>query len=69
MPFPKTDEELLMAGYRYEGSRRCLGPTCGAYVAWYRTPRNKRIPLNPGTLEPHFATCPDVKNFLSRKAN
>jgi len=63
MPFPKTEYELVKAGYEYEGTRKCSGPTCDVMIAWYRTPMGERIPLEEGTLEPHFAKCPDVKNF------
>lgn len=63
MPFPKTEDELAKAGYEYEGTRKCSGPTCDVLLAWYRTPNGKRIPLEEGTLEPHFAKCPDVKRF------
>jgi hypothetical protein len=63
MSFPKTEDELAKAGYTYEGTSRCTGKTCRQEIAWYKTPKGKRIPLNEGTLEPHFSTCPDVKDF------
>jgi hypothetical protein len=63
MPFPKTEDELARAGYEYEGTRKCSGPHCEQQIAWYRTPKGKRIPLNEGTLEPHWAKCPDAKTF------
>jgi hypothetical protein len=63
MPFPRTEQELAEAGYKYEGTRRCSGPHCHAEIAWYRTPKGKRIPLDEGTLAPHFQTCLDVKEF------
>ena len=63
MSFPKTEDELAKAGYTYEGTRECSGPTCHQQIAWYRTPKGKRIPLEEGTLEPHFANCPDVERF------
>ena len=63
MPFPRTDEELARAGYEYEGTSRCNGLNCRKEIAWYRTPAGKRIPLDEGTLEPHWSTCPDAKEF------
>lgn len=62
MPFPKTEDELARAGYTYEGTRKCIGPNCGAEITWYKTPRNKYIPLNPD-LTPHWTTCPDAESF------
>ncbi len=64
MPFPRTDNELTAAGYEYDNSSKCNA--CGADIAWYRTPRGKTIPLNEGTLEPHWSTCPKAEKF--RKA-
>ena len=63
MPFPKTEDGLAKAGYTYENTRKCSSPICGQDIAWYRTPKGKRIPLDEGTLEPHWATCPDAKSF------
>jgi hypothetical protein len=63
MPFPKTDDELAKAGYKYEGTSRCTGANCKAEIAWYRTPKGKHIPLNEGTLEPHWTTCADSEAF------
>ena len=63
MPFPKTEAEFAEAGYEYESTSRCKGPTCRASIAWYRTPKGKRIPLDEGTLEPHWSTCPDAIDF------
>jgi hypothetical protein len=64
MPFPRTEEELLAAGYAYETSRICSGPNCRQNVRWYRTQKGKRIPLDAGTLEPHWATCVDSAAFM-----
>jgi hypothetical protein len=63
MPFPRTEEELARAGYEYEGTSKCSGPNCRKDIAWYRTPKGKRIPLDEGTLEPHWSTCVDAKEF------
>lgn len=61
MPFPKTEQELKEAGYRYEGKSYCRA--CGAQMAWYNTPKGKHIPLNADNLEPHFALCPKRNEF------
>jgi hypothetical protein len=61
MPFPKTKQELLEAGYEYSNSGKCRG--CGAGIAWYLTPKGKRMPLDERTFEPHWATCPKAKDF------
>ena len=63
MPFPKTETELAEQGYKFEGTARCSGPNCHAEIAWYKTPRGKRIPLDEGTLEPHWSSCPDAASF------
>jgi hypothetical protein len=67
MPFPKTETELAAAGYVFENTSKCNGQTCGATIAWYRTPAGKRMPLDEGTLEPHWGTCPDRDTFTRRK--
>lgn len=59
----KTEGDLTKAGYKFERRRRCYGRTCGAEIEEWRTPGGKMIPLDAGTLEPHFATCPDVEQF------
>ena len=68
MPFPKTKEELRAEGYKFVFPRQCRGKTCKTTIYWYDTPAGKRIPLSAvagkdGLLDPHFATCPDVKDF------
>lgn len=63
MAFPKTEGELAAQGYRYMKTERCKGKTCTATLAWYLTPKGHWIPLEEGTLEPHFANCPDIKDF------
>ncbi len=65
--FPKTDTELKAAGYEYANSGKCRA--CSAAIAWYRTPKAKMIPLDEGTLEPHWATCSDPDQFRDPKPN
>ena len=50
-------------GYKFAGRSKCRGENCGQEIAWYRTPQGKFIPLDEGTLEPHWATCPDRATF------
>jgi hypothetical protein len=63
MPFPTTEQGLAEAGYVYQRTERCKGPTCDAMIAWYLTPKGKWMPLEEGTLEPHWAKCPDREKF------
>lgn len=65
-----THEKLIAAGYVWQGARHCAGRTCAFTVHWYFTPHGKRMPFNftpEGKLEPHFAWCPDVKEFKREK--
>lgn len=59
----KSDADLREAGYRYDRTERCKGKTCGQEIEFWFTPKGKRMPINPGTMDPHFATCPDVESF------
>lgn len=61
MNFPRNETELKEQGYVYDNSSRCRA--CKAEIAWYRTPKGKMIPLDEGTLEPHWSTCPNAKDF------
>jgi len=61
MPFPKTDTELKEAGYSFNNRSHCKG--CGAEIEWWDTPKGKMMPLDPGTMEPHWGTCPKAKDF------
>ncbi len=64
-PFPRTELELEKAGYVYEGTGKCRA--CACEIAWYRTPTGKRMPLEEGTLEPHWAKCPNADQFRSSR--
>ncbi|HET6329221.1 MAG TPA: hypothetical protein VFF76_00400 [Holophagaceae bacterium] len=57
-PFPKTEAQLEEQGYRFSGRAKCK--SCGAEIAWYKTPKDKSIPLDEGTMEPHWSTCPNA---------
>jgi|SRR5665213_2577623 len=63
-PWPyKTDADLRAAGYVFESTSRCSGENCRRQIEWWRTPRQKRMPLDPGTMEPHWSTCLDRDEF------
>jgi hypothetical protein len=59
----ETPEELTAAGYEFVNAARCRGPNCGAMIEWWTTPNGKKMPLDPDTMGPHWATCPDQKHF------
>lgn len=61
MPFPKTKDELTAAGYKYDNKSRCRG--CNSEIEWWITPKGKKMPLDPGTMEPHWGTCPQAQDF------
>jgi hypothetical protein len=61
-----SDAELTVAGYKFDNRSRFKGATCGAEIEWWWTPNNRLIPLDAGTMQPHFATCPDVAEFRKR---
>lgn len=61
--FPKTDTGLKAQGYTYKSPGKCRGEDCGEEIEWWETPKGKMIPLDPGTMEPHWATCPNAKKF------
>ena len=63
----KTDEDLRAAGYVFENTGICRGETCRQQVEWWLTPKQKHIPLDPGTMQPHWSTCPDAPNFRKDK--
>jgi ribonuclease HI len=61
-PFPITREEAVDDGYTLETENaRCSG--CDAVIDWWKTPREKRIPIDAGTFNPHWATCPKAESF------
>jgi len=63
-PWPyNTPEDLKEAGYKLSGSGRCRGQNCGAMIEWWKTPQDHNIPIDPDTMQPHWATCPNSKSF------
>jgi len=60
---PRESDDLERKGYEYLNAGVCRGPTCGATLQWWRTPKGKVIPLDPKTREPHWTLCPDHEDF------
>ncbi len=61
MTFPKTDTQLTAQGYTFEDKTKCR--SCHAEIEFWLTPKGRHMPLNAGTLEPHWSTCPNAKEF------
>lgn len=64
MGFPNTETGLRNAGYKFTGTGQCK--SCKAPLAWYETPNIKAIPLDEGTLLPHWTTCPDADKYRDK---
>lgn len=73
----KTDTELNAAGYKFDRHGVCNGANCRAHIEWWITPikhnakgelvGGKPMPLDPATMQPHWATCPDRQQFKRGK--
>ena len=72
MKFPNTSDTLKAAGYEYDNDSTCRG--CGEPIEWWITPRGKKLPMtvkkagdplktSAEIREPHWATCPNAKEF------
>jgi hypothetical protein len=66
MPFPKTRDALIAAGYRFDNHAKCRG--CQAEIEWWITPKGSKMPfdlMQRGESEAiaHFATCPAAEEF------
>ncbi len=59
----QSREELEAAGYRFLNTSRCAGKDCRAEIDWYETPKGKKMPLDPDTLETHWASCKNREMF------
>lgn len=60
-----TDTQLKEADYKFENKGRCR--SCGAEIEWWLTPKQKHMPLDAGTMQPHWSTCPDAEHFRKAK--
>lgn len=65
MPFPKTEADLKAQGYRFKDKALCRG--CHATIEWWTTPNGKLMPLDPGSCEPHWGSCPARDQFKKKK--
>jgi len=78
MPLPTKREDLISAGYEFDNEGRCR--RCGALVEWWITPNGKRMPMSVKEVRerdspiapikeyqriPHWADCPNAKDFKS----
>lgn len=69
MPFPKTWDELIAAGYEWQNDAECRG--CGAEIMWFKTPKGSNIPMNrmdrgSDPAVAHFSTCPEADSFRKK---
>lgn len=70
MPFPETLDDLVKAGYKFEGHKKCDGPRCNVTFEFWKTPSGKLVPLDIdeyGKVVAHFATCPDAGRYSKGK--
>jgi hypothetical protein len=69
-PWPHDSKEKLeTAGYVFVEDGPCKSPKCDKTVKWFRTPKDHLMPFTVregGALQPHFADCPDARNFTSK---
>jgi hypothetical protein len=56
---------VLDKGYTFHKEGACRG--CAARILWFITPKQKHIPLDPVTYEPHWATCPRAADFKRKQ--
>lgn len=66
MPFPKTRDELVAAGYSYDNDATCKG--CGDAIEWWTTPNGRKMPMNEmrsgaDRALAHFSSCSDAPLF------
>ncbi len=65
MPLPTNAIDLQLAGYKFSDKGQCS--KCRASIEWWITPKNRKTPLDSGTLITHFATCPNAAEFRKKK--
>lgn len=69
MAFPKTLNEMVPSGYKFDNSSVCRG--CGDEIEWWETPSGKKIPMNPmehgsSAAVAHWSTCTEQDSFRKR---
>jgi hypothetical protein len=77
--WPATREQLAASGYDVPPigvTVACNGETCRARIVWVKTPKGAPMPLTveprpgqPTLYNPHFADCPNAKDFRRRKVS
>ncbi|MFP4298669.1 MAG: hypothetical protein ACLFT0_12515 [Spirulinaceae cyanobacterium] len=55
-----------MTDYTITSSRPSKCKSCGAEIMWAKTQAGKFIPLDLADHVPHWATCPDSKNWKGK---
>lgn len=65
MSFPTTVEEMEERNYKRLNDGRCNLDKggCGAELTWWETPNGKKIPMDEGTANPHWESCPNSDKF------
>jgi len=67
-PVPKTAESWTARGYLFDRRGEC--EACGAKVEFWWSPGRLRklVPLDAVTLEAHWSSCPNAREFQSLQA-
>jgi ribonuclease HI len=67
-PFPTTVDEAIAEGYTMRHQAvECRG--CPAIIDFWTTPNDKKIPVETGTFNVHFATCPGSEQFRKKRGS
>jgi hypothetical protein len=69
--WPASPAGLRELGYTQSNRTRCSAPACNREIEWWITPAKRRMPLEhdpqTGLLLPHWATCPEARQFRRAK--
>jgi hypothetical protein len=65
MAFPETVQEMEQRGYKHlnDGTCNVEKGGCGDQISWWETPNGKKIPMNMGTANVHWESCPNADDF------
>ena len=71
MSFPANYQEMKVQGYSFLSLEACRG--CGLTIEFWRTPADKRIPMNvmdqpTSPAVSHFATCSKASQFRRKSS-